>query len=286
MNKHLKDYTAQPDPEVWERIEKTLHRRALSRKWTRIGAATAVVAAVVAVVVFVNPATKPGSSVPVTPVVAHSSAEIVPTPSSTPAVAEPKQQTISVGTTTLQQRNDVIAEARIAQPPVPTVQPETPANVETSTVSEPVSIETRQSTATEMKAEPVVTEAVQPATTPSQDPASVAIEPQQPTAKATTSSNDDTILWIPNAFAPASDNESITIFRPRLNRPGEKLADYRMVIFNRSGMQVFHSNDINQGWNGTYNGRPLSQGTYVYVIYYTDNNRLRHQRKGTVTLIR
>ena len=119
-----------------------------------------------------------------------------------------------------------------------------------------------------------------------QDLTDVATEPQQPVQKATTSGQDDTILWIPNAFAPASDDASITIFRPRLSRPGETLTDYRLAIFNRRGMQVFHTNSLDQGWNGTYNGRPLPQGAYVYVIYYTDKDHIRHQRKGTVTLIR
>ena len=119
-----------------------------------------------------------------------------------------------------------------------------------------------------------------------QDLTDVATEPQQPVQKAATSGQDDTILWIPNAFAPASDDASITIFRPRLSRPGETLTDYRLAIFNRRGMQVFHTNSLDQGWNGTYNGRPLPQGAYVYVIYYTDKDHIRHQRKGTVTLIR
>ena len=66
MNNQLKDYTAQPDPEVWNRIENTLHRRALLRRWTRIGAGAAAAAIVAAIVLI--PAGKPASS-PATPVI-------------------------------------------------------------------------------------------------------------------------------------------------------------------------------------------------------------------------
>jgi gliding motility-associated-like protein len=97
---------------------------------------------------------------------------------------------------------------------------------------------------------------------------------------------EDTILWVPNAFAPSSDNPDITTFRARLNKADASVSNYRITIFNRQGHQVFHSIDINQSWDGTYKGRALPQGGYVYVIYYVDKDGLTHQRRGTVALIR
>ena len=251
MNKQLKDYTAQPDPEVWNRIENTLHRRALLRRWTRIGAGAAAAAIVAAIVLI--PAGKPASS-PATPVI------------------------VTPGTTQIAQANieTAVDQSNTLEPS--NLQTLKPSNLQESRMENYQSAAANSQLSTfnsQLSSNPVA-----------QDLTDVATEPQQPVQKAATSGQDDTILWIPNAFAPASDDASITIFRPRLSRPGETLTDYRLAIFNRRGMQVFHTNSLDQGWNGTYNGRPLPQGAYVYVIYYTDKDHIRHQRKGTVTLIR
>ena len=56
MNNNLKNYSTQPDPEVWDRIQKTLHRRALRRRIATFAGAVAAVAAIfVAGVVILRP---------------------------------------------------------------------------------------------------------------------------------------------------------------------------------------------------------------------------------------
>lgn len=109
----------------------------------------------------------------------------------------------------------------------------------------------------------------------------------QSTPKVGGSTNvPDTIIWLPNAFAPASDDPDVRTFRARLNRQDASISNFKMVIYNRAGHQVFSSMDINTEWDGTYRGNRLPQGAYVYVLYYTDADGFQHQRKGTVTLIR
>ena len=89
-------------------------------------------------------------------------------------------------------------------------------------------------------------------------------------------------LWIPNVFTPG--RESNNTFSVNAN----ELSYYHITIFNRLGMKVFHSDDINQPWDGTSNGLPCPTGTYTYTIDYSTNNspnELLHH-SGTVTLIR
>lgn len=89
-------------------------------------------------------------------------------------------------------------------------------------------------------------------------------------------------LWIPNVFTPG--RESNNTFSVSAN----ELSYYHITIFNRLGMKVFHSDDINQPWDGTSNGLPCPTGTYTYTIDYSTNNspnELLHH-SGTVTLIR
>ena len=49
---------------------------------------------------------------------------------------------------------------------------------------------------------------------------------------------------------------------------------------------VYHSKDINQGWDGIANGHSQPMGTYVYVIQVNDAVTGLHHYKGTITLIR
>jgi gliding motility-associated-like protein len=57
-------------------------------------------------------------------------------------------------------------------------------------------------------------------------------------------------------------------------------------VFNRYGAKVYESNDYKNNWNGTYNGKPLPDGTYYFVITYRLINGKDQYLKGNVTIIR
>jgi gliding motility-associated-like protein len=60
-----------------------------------------------------------------------------------------------------------------------------------------------------------------------------------------------------------------------------------MRIFDRWGELIFESKDINQGWNGTYNGENSPDGVYVWKIRYVDiENQIPQEIIGHVTLLR
>jgi len=89
-------------------------------------------------------------------------------------------------------------------------------------------------------------------------------------------------LWVPNAFSPNNDgtNDEISI-KPK----GIKAIDI-FKIYNRWGQKVFETNNINQSWDGTFDGRPLEVGVYVYyVIGITYLDEL-YKDNGNITLIR
>jgi gliding motility-associated-like protein len=92
-------------------------------------------------------------------------------------------------------------------------------------------------------------------------------------------------LFIPNAFTPDGNglNDQYLIL-------GQHITDFEIHIFNRWGSEVFHSNDMNQGWNGTFQGQPAPEGLYSWVLWYRDDYQLfQTDRKviyGHVTLIR
>lgn len=88
-------------------------------------------------------------------------------------------------------------------------------------------------------------------------------------------------VYLPNAFTPDEPiNNTFKIF-------GEGVNSMEMIIFNRWGEQVFHSNELYAEWDGTHEGVPCSQGAYVYIIKYTSLTHPSTQvLRGTVTLIR
>ena len=57
-------------------------------------------------------------------------------------------------------------------------------------------------------------------------------------------------------------------------------------VFNRYGAKVFESKDYKNNWNGTWDGKPLADGTYYYVISYKLVNGKTVFEKGNVTILR
>ena len=90
-------------------------------------------------------------------------------------------------------------------------------------------------------------------------------------------------FYIPNAFTPNGDGIN-DVFMPK----GTYVKDYEMYIFDRWGMKLFHSTDINNGWNGTVDGGTTiaQEDVYVYMIYVTDSQGNQHKYIGKVTLLK
>ncbi|NIT59054.1 MAG: hypothetical protein GWN00_23375, partial [Aliifodinibius sp.] len=52
------------------------------------------------------------------------------------------------------------------------------------------------------------------------------------------------------------------------------------------GQLIFTTNQIGEGWDGTYNGSMQPAGTYVYTAEGIDFTGKKIYKKGTVVLIR
>jgi gliding motility-associated-like protein len=90
-------------------------------------------------------------------------------------------------------------------------------------------------------------------------------------------------LYIPSAFSPNGDNRN-----EKFMAKGNDVKSFEMYIFDRWGMQLFHSTDINDGWNGTIkgNGSICQEDTYVYMITVYDNKNTKHSYTGSVNLVK
>jgi gliding motility-associated-like protein len=90
-------------------------------------------------------------------------------------------------------------------------------------------------------------------------------------------------LTMPNAFTPDGDGLN-DVFRP-VTLP-EKIISFSMYIYDRWGQQVFFTNDISLGWDGTINGNPAQIGGYVFVLKYGNPSGAEREKRGLVTVVR
>ena len=90
------------------------------------------------------------------------------------------------------------------------------------------------------------------------------------------------LINIPNAFSPNGDGNNDV-----LNVLGHGIEKIDFKIYNRWGMLVFHSNDINLGWDGSYQGKNQETEVYVYILVVKLKNSSELVKKhGNVTLLR
>lgn len=90
-------------------------------------------------------------------------------------------------------------------------------------------------------------------------------------------------IFIPNSFTPDADGLN-DIFRPQ----GESVATFTLHIYDRWGKEVFHSDNLNDGWNGNHinDGYYCESGVYVIEYQATFRDESIETGSGIVNLIR
>lgn len=91
----------------------------------------------------------------------------------------------------------------------------------------------------------------------------------------------DGILHVPNAFTPNGDGDNDIFYAY-----GKDIAEFEMMIFDRWGEKLFTSDNLDDGWDGTYKGDLAKTETYVWKIKYKDVLGNPGELIGTVTLLR
>ncbi|MBI1184342.1 T9SS type B sorting domain-containing protein [bacterium] len=88
-------------------------------------------------------------------------------------------------------------------------------------------------------------------------------------------------LYIPNIISPNGDGLNDAFHIRRIDEYDE----IDISIYNRWGECVFKSTDISFSWDGSYNGKPVVNGSYFYVANYTTFKHTYHLR-GVIFVLR
>lgn len=95
--------------------------------------------------------------------------------------------------------------------------------------------------------------------------------------------NPPMFVYIPNAFTPNADGLN-EVFKAK----GVSVKSFEMRIYNRSGELLFHTTDIEEGWDGSVNGSDYFAINEIYVVEYMAESYEGEKTEGTthVTIIR
>ncbi|TXF88147.1 PKD domain-containing protein [Neolewinella aurantiaca] len=91
-------------------------------------------------------------------------------------------------------------------------------------------------------------------------------------------------VYIPNAFTPNQDGRN-EVMRVRSNF-ADQITDFRWIIYNRWGQEVYTSDDINDSWDGTIEGDDLEPDVYGYWLRLTCPTGEPFVKQGNITILR
>jgi len=93
------------------------------------------------------------------------------------------------------------------------------------------------------------------------------------------------VIYAPNTFTPNGDGSN-DVFIPISS--GLDAATYELFIYDRWGDQIFHTSNINEGWDGkANNGKNVAQeDVYIWKINAFDLQRIKHNYVGHVSIVK
>ena len=95
-------------------------------------------------------------------------------------------------------------------------------------------------------------------------------------------------IFIPNIFSPNNDNINDDV----IITSGIDIAKiYSFQVYDRWGSMVSSVQNIPVSdniaiWDGTFNGKKLNPGVFVYKIEFEQINGIRHIQTGDITLLK
>lgn len=90
----------------------------------------------------------------------------------------------------------------------------------------------------------------------------------------------ETNIEMPNVFSPNNDQAN-DLFLPI---EAYSVKSSKLKIFNRWGSLIYENTDALKGWDGYHNGNLCTEGTYYWIVEYTDFLDANYSKTGFVSL--
>jgi gliding motility-associated-like protein len=87
-------------------------------------------------------------------------------------------------------------------------------------------------------------------------------------------------VYIPNTFTPNGDGDNDKVYLRTINA-----TKILFRIFNRWGEEVFRTESLHEGWDGTYKGVKQTPQTFVYTADVTFYDKTAKTLEGNITLV-
>lgn len=88
-------------------------------------------------------------------------------------------------------------------------------------------------------------------------------------------------VFVANVFSPNGDGSNDV-----LHILGNGIDEVQFLIYDRWGEKVFETTSTTDGWDGTFRGKPMNVGVFVYFIKGKYKNGESIDKNGNVTLLR
>ncbi|MFT4601056.1 MAG: gliding motility-associated-like protein [Arenicella sp.] len=91
----------------------------------------------------------------------------------------------------------------------------------------------------------------------------------------------DQHVYVPNVFSPDGNGENDELYVR-----GKGIDSFTFSLFNRWGQLIFETSSLDLAWDGTFGGKPVNAGVFVYVLKGQFANGEEIDQKGNVTLVK
>jgi gliding motility-associated-like protein len=89
---------------------------------------------------------------------------------------------------------------------------------------------------------------------------------------------------LPNVFTPNGDGLNEVFGLPQ-NLPANYFSAFSMRVYNRWGSLLYETNNVNEPWDGSFEGSIMAEGVYFYIINTTDGCNNQNEYNGFVHLL-
>ncbi|MGN0282840.1 MAG: gliding motility-associated C-terminal domain-containing protein [Prevotella sp.] len=93
----------------------------------------------------------------------------------------------------------------------------------------------------------------------------------------------NSFLEMPNAFSPNGDGIN-DVYKAKSNH--KSIIEFNAYIFNRWGQKIYEWTDIDGGWDGTWHGKQVKDGTYFVLVKARGADGRQYNIKRDVNILR